>query len=200
LILFYIKKKSYSLLLFALFFVLLKKNMNSLDELFASLDVDKSAEMFPCECGICNICHEINAAILGEYILMLPTTCAEFQENSIAIEFDIKHVDFCREQPLPTVEKLLVEPHIEPRNMQPCFTICASIPLVLSDSQAKCGFYDFHTFVMAGLLYVQDIPPKPPDFLLTPKFPCHILFPISCVRSLDRPPPKPPDMEATIPP
>jgi hypothetical protein len=48
---------------------------SDLDEL-TSLEVEKSSEIFVCECGVCNICHEINAAILGEDILLPPTTCA----------------------------------------------------------------------------------------------------------------------------
>ncbi|MCI86404.1 hypothetical protein A2U01_0107685, partial [Trifolium medium] len=50
--------------------------------------------------------------------------------------------------------------------MQLSFTICASLPPVLSDSQVKCGFSVFHAFVIAGLPFVLAIPPKPPDFLL----------------------------------
>ncbi|XP_058777081.1 uncharacterized protein LOC131651432, partial [Vicia villosa] len=49
-----------------------------------------------------------------------------------------------------------------------------------------------------GLPYVQTIPPKPPDFLLISKFTCYLLFPVSCVRSAERPPPKPPDMKVTF--
>ncbi|MCI85457.1 hypothetical protein A2U01_0106736, partial [Trifolium medium] len=55
---------------------------------------------------------------------------------------------------------------------------------------------DFHTFVITGLPYVLAIPPKPPDFLLISKFTCYLLLPVSCIRSAERPPPKPPDMEA----
>ncbi|MCH85528.1 hypothetical protein A2U01_0006374 [Trifolium medium] len=88
---------------------------SDLDELYTSLEVDKSLEIFACECGVCNICREISAAILG-------------------------------------------------------------------------------------LPYVLAIPPKPPDFLLISRFSCYLLFPVSCIRSPERPPPKPPDMEATIPP
>jgi hypothetical protein len=146
-----------------------------IDELYTSLEVDKSSEIFACKCGVCNVCHEINAAIVGEEILMSTTTCARIQKNSIVVEFDTKSVDVSRNQQLPIVEKLLVEPLIKPRNMQLSFIICASLPPVLSNSQFKCGFCDFHAFVSAGLPYVLAIPPKPPNCLLKGKFACYLL-------------------------
>ncbi|KAK2429300.1 hypothetical protein QL285_027750 [Trifolium repens] len=173
---------------------------SDLDELYASLEVDKSFEIFACECGVCNICHEISAAILGEDILIPTTTCAENQGNSTILEFDTKNVDFSHKQPLSIAGKLLVEHLIKSHNTQLSFTICASLPPILSDSQAKCALSDFHTFVIADLPYVMVIPPKPPDFLLIFEFTCYLLFPISYVHSAERPPPKPPDMKATIPP
>ncbi|KAK2450134.1 hypothetical protein QL285_009269 [Trifolium repens] len=88
-----------------------------IDELYTSLEVDKSSEIFACKCGVCNVCHEINAAIVGEEILKPTTTCARIQKNSIVVEFDTKSVDVSRNQQLPIVEKLLVEPLIKPRNM-----------------------------------------------------------------------------------
>ncbi|KAK2452123.1 hypothetical protein QL285_011117 [Trifolium repens] len=45
-----------------------------------------------------------------------------------------------------------------------------------------------------GLPYVHAIPPKPPDFSLISKFTCYLLFLIPRVRSLERPPRKPPDI------
>jgi hypothetical protein len=45
--------------------------------------------------------------------------------------------------------------------MQLSFTICAPPPPNVSDSQAKCAFFDFHAFVIAALPYVLTIPPKP---------------------------------------
>ncbi|KAK2378057.1 hypothetical protein QL285_078659 [Trifolium repens] len=171
-----------------------------LDELYASLEVDKSFEIISCECGVCNVCHELSATILGEDILMPTTTCAEIPTNSITLEVDTKSVDFSNKLPLSIAEKLLVEHLIMPRNMQLSLTICASRPPILSDSQAKRGLSDFHTFVIADLPYVLAIPPKPPDFLLISKFTCYLLFLVSYVRSAERPPPKPPDMKATIPP
>jgi hypothetical protein len=171
-----------------------------LDELYASLEVDKSFQLFSCECGICNVCHEISAAISGEYILMPPTTCAEIRGNSTTFEFDTKSVDFSHKQPLSIAEKLLVEPPIKQCNTQLSFTICAYLPPFSSDSQANRGLSDFHTFVIADLPYVLAIPPKPPNFLLISKFTCYLLFLVSYVRSAERPPPKPPDMKATVPP
>jgi hypothetical protein len=40
---------------------------SNIDELYVrtSLEVDKSFEIFDCQCGVCNVCHEINASILG---------------------------------------------------------------------------------------------------------------------------------------
>jgi hypothetical protein len=75
---------------------------SDLDELYASLDVDKYFEIFACECGVCNVCHEISV-----------TTCAEIQANSTTLEFDTKNVDFTHKQPLPIAEKLLVETPIK---------------------------------------------------------------------------------------
>ncbi|KAK2402888.1 hypothetical protein QL285_052374 [Trifolium repens] len=173
---------------------------SDLDELYTSLVVDKSLEIFPCECGVCNVCHEISAAILGEDILMPPTTCAEIQENPIVVEFDTKHVDFNHKQSLPIAETVFVEHLIKPRNLQLPFAICASLPPILSDSQANSELCDFHAFAIAGFPYVHAIPPKPPDFSLISKFTCYLLFPIPRVRSLVRPPRKPPDMKDTIPP
>jgi hypothetical protein len=92
-----------------------------LDDLYASLEVDKSFENFACECGICNVCHEIGAAILGEDILIPTTTCTENQGNSTTLEFDTKNVDFSHKQPLSIAEKLLVEPPIKQCNMQLSF-------------------------------------------------------------------------------
>ncbi|CAJ2642326.1 unnamed protein product [Trifolium pratense] len=161
------------------------KVQSDLDELYAALGIDQSAEIFSCECGICNVCLEINAAILGEDILMLTTTCAEIQTNSITLEVDTKNVDFSRKQLLPIVEKLLVEPLIKPHDKQLFFTIYASLPPILSDSQAQFGFSVFHVFVIAG----------PPYFVLLYKFTWYLLFLVSCVRSAERPPPKPPDMD-----
>ncbi|CAJ2642405.1 unnamed protein product [Trifolium pratense] len=171
---------------------------SDLDELHTSLEVDKSFEIFSCECGVCNVCLEINAAILGEDILMQTTTCAEIQTNSITLEVDTKNVDFSRKQLLPIAKKLLVEPRIKPRNMQSSFTIYASLPPILPDSPVNCGFCDFHAFDSAGSLFVLAIPPKPPDFVLLCKFTCCLLFLVSYVRSAARPPPKPPDIEATV--
>jgi hypothetical protein len=102
-----------------------------LDELYASLEVDKSFEIFSCECGVCD---EISAAILGDDILMPTTTCAENQGNSTTLEFDNKNVDFIHNQPLSIAEKLLVEPPIKQCNKQLSFTICASLPPILFDS------------------------------------------------------------------
>ncbi|WJX61951.1 hypothetical protein P8452_46998 [Trifolium repens] len=167
-----------------------------LDELYTSLEVDKSLEIFACECGVCNICREISAAILGEDILMPTTTCAEIPTNSITLEVDTKSVDVSRKQPFSIAKRLLVEPVIKPHNKHLSFTICAPLPHVLSDSQTKCGFSNFHTFASAGLPYVLTIPPKPPYFLLISRFTCYLLFPVSCIRSPERPPAKPPDMEA----
>ncbi|KAK2420531.1 hypothetical protein QL285_031246 [Trifolium repens] len=169
---------------------------SDLDELYTSLEVDKSLEIFACECGVCNICREISAAILGEDILMPTTTCAEIPTNSITLEVDTKSVDVSRKQPFSIAKRLLVEPVIKPRNKHLSFTICAPLPHVLSDSQTKCGFSNFHTFASAGLPYVLTIPPKPPDFLLISRFTCYLFFPVSCIRSPERPPAKPPDMEA----
>jgi hypothetical protein len=169
---------------------------SDLDELYTSLEVDKSLEIFSCECGVCNVCHEISAAILGEDILMPTTTCAEIPTNSITLEVDTKSVDVSRKQPFSIAKRLLVEPVIKPRNKHLSFTICAPLPHVLSDSQTKCGFSNFHTFASADLPYVLTIPPKPPDFLLISRFTCYLLFPVSCIRSPERPPAKPPDMEA----
>jgi hypothetical protein len=173
---------------------------SDLDELYTSLEVDKSLEIFPCECGVCNVCCEINAAILGEDILMPTTTCAEIQNNSILVEFDTKSVDVSRNRPFSILEKLLAEPLIEPHKMQWSFAIRASLPPILYDSQANCGFCDFHTFVSAGLSYVLAIPPKPPDLLLIFKFTCCLFSPVSYIRSVERPPPKPLDVKDTIPP
>ncbi|KAK2439707.1 hypothetical protein QL285_011199 [Trifolium repens] len=167
---------------------------SDLDELYTSLEVDKSLEIFPCECGVCNVCCEINAAILGEDILMPTTTCAEIQENPIVVEFDTKHVDFNHRQSLPMAEKVFVEHLIKPRHLQLPFTICASLSPILSDSQANSELCDFHVFAIAGLPYVHAIPPKPPDFSLISKFTCYLLFLIPRVRSLERPPRKPPDI------
>jgi hypothetical protein len=64
-----------------------------LDELFTSL------EIFACKYGVCNVCHEISAIILGEDILMSTTTCVEIQKNSITLEFDSKNVNFSHKQP-----------------------------------------------------------------------------------------------------
>ncbi|CAJ2661899.1 unnamed protein product [Trifolium pratense] len=161
------------------------KVQSDLDELYAALGIDQSAEIFSCECGICNVCLEINAAILGEDILMLPTTCAQIQENSIAVDFDTKSVDLSYHRPFSIAKKLLVEPLIKPHNMQLFFTIYASLPPILSDSQAQFGFSVFHVFVIAG----------PPYFVLLYKFTCYLLFLVSCVHSAERPPPKPPDMD-----
>ncbi|KAK2416476.1 hypothetical protein QL285_038870 [Trifolium repens] len=169
-----------------------------IDDLYTSLGVDKSSEIFACECGVCNVCCEINAAILGEDILMPTTTCAEIQENPIVVEFDTKHVDFNHKQPLPIA--VFVEHLIKPRNLQLPFAICASLPPILSVSQANSELSNFHTFVIAGLPYVHVIPPKPPDFSLISKFTCYLLFPIPRVRSLERPPRKPPDVKDTTPP
>ncbi|MCI42675.1 hypothetical protein A2U01_0063912, partial [Trifolium medium] len=80
--------------------------------------------------------------------------------------------------------------------MQWSFTICASPPPILFDSRANCGFCDFHAIVIASSPYVLAIPSKPPNFVLISKFTCYLLLPISCIRSVERPPPKPPDMEA----
>ncbi|KAK2443784.1 hypothetical protein QL285_014860 [Trifolium repens] len=173
---------------------------SDLDELYTSLEVDKSLEIFSCECGVCNVCHEISAAILGEHILMPPTTCAEIQENPIVVEFYTKHVDFNHKQSLPIAEKVFVEHLIKPRHLQLPFAICASLPPILSESQANSELCDFHVFVIAGLPYVHALPPKPPDFSLISKFTCYLLFPIPRVRSLERPPRKPPDVKDTIPP
>src|SRR6266487_1629147 len=156
---------------------------SDLDELHTSLEVDKSSEIFACECGVCNVCLEINVAILGEEILIPAATCADFQENSVTIEFDTKSVDLCRKQPLSIAGKMLVEPLIKPPNMPLSFTIC--IP-ILSGSQANYEFCDFYAFVSAGSPYVLDIPPKPPDFVLIYKYTCYLLFPISCIRSVER--------------
>src|SRR3954469_1976154 len=171
---------------------------SDLDELYTSLEVDNSLEIVACECGVCNVCLEISAAILCEDSLMPTTTCAEILANSTTLEFDKKNVDFCHKQPLSIAEFFLVETLIKPNNMVFSFTICASLPHILSESQAKCEFSIFHTFVIAGLPYVQTIPPKPPDFLLISKFTCYLLFSISCVRSAERAPPKSPDMKATF--
>ncbi|GAU15609.1 hypothetical protein TSUD_108680 [Trifolium subterraneum] len=86
-------------------------------------------------------------AILGEEILIPAITCADFQENSVTIEFDTKSVDLSRKQPLFIAGKMLVEPLIKPRNMLLSFTICAPI---LSGSQANYEFCDFYAFVSAG--------------------------------------------------
>ncbi|MCI51899.1 hypothetical protein A2U01_0073143, partial [Trifolium medium] len=59
------------------------------------------------------------------------------------------------------------------------------------------GFSVSHAFVIAGPPYALAIPPKPPDFLLKGKSTCHLLLPVTCIRSVERPPPKPPDMKAT---
>jgi hypothetical protein len=163
-------------------------------ELYTSLEVNKSSETFACKCGVWNVCHEINAAILGEDISMPQTTCAEIQKNSIVVEFDNKSVDFSYNKPVSIADKLLVEPLIKPCNMQLSFTICASLPPILSDSQANSEHCDFHAFAIAGLPYVHVIPPKPPDFSLISKFTCYLLFLIPRVRSLERPPRKPPDI------
>ncbi|CAJ2644472.1 unnamed protein product [Trifolium pratense] len=79
---------------------------SDLDELYTSLEVDKSFEIFACECGVCNICHEINAAILGEDILIPATSCAEIPTNSITLEVNTKSVDFSRKQPLSIAKRL----------------------------------------------------------------------------------------------
>jgi hypothetical protein len=79
---------------------------SDLDEIYTSLELDNSLEIFACECGVCNVCHEINAAISGQDILMPPTTCAEIQANSTTLEFDTKSVDFSHNQPLSIAEKL----------------------------------------------------------------------------------------------
>src|SRR4051812_43527960 len=171
---------------------------SDLDELYTSLEVDNSLEIFACECGVCNVCLEISAAILGEDSLMPTTTCAEILANSTTLEFDTKNVDIFHKQPLSIAELFLVETLIKQNNMELSFTICASLPPILSNSLAKCGFSILHTFVIAGLPYVQTIPPKPPDFLLIFKFTCYLLFPISCVRNSERHPPKTPDMKATF--
>src|SRR3954471_18830604 len=63
---------------------------SDLDELYTSLEVDNSLEIFACECGVCNVCLEIIAAILGEHSLMPTTTCAEILANSTTLEFDKK--------------------------------------------------------------------------------------------------------------
>ncbi|KAK2428990.1 hypothetical protein QL285_027468 [Trifolium repens] len=167
-----------------------------IDELYTSLEVDKSSEIFACKCGVCNVCHEINTTILGEDILMPQTTCAEIQYNSILVEFDTKSVDVSCNRPFSIPEKLLAELLIEPHKMQWSFAIRASLPPILYDSQANCGFCDFHTFVSAGLSYVLAIPPKPPDLLLIFKFTYCLFFPVSYIRSVERHPPKPPDIEA----
>ncbi|KAK2422885.1 hypothetical protein QL285_033380 [Trifolium repens] len=135
-----------------------------IDELYTSLEVDKSSEIFSCNCGVCNVCHDINAAIVGEEILMPTTTCARIQKNSIVVEFHTKSVDVSCNQQLPIVENLLVESLIKPRNMQLSFAICASLPPILFVSQANSELCDFHAFAIAGLPYVHAIPPKPPDF------------------------------------
>ncbi|KAK2398038.1 hypothetical protein QL285_059546 [Trifolium repens] len=162
-----------------------------IDELYTSLGIDKSSEIFACECGVCNVCHEINAATLGEDISMPTTICAEIQKNSILVEFDTTSVDVSRNQPLSIADKLLVEPLIKPCNMQLSFTICLSLPPILSDF----GFRDFHAFISAGLPYVLAIPPKPPDCLLKSEFACYLLLPITYICSVERPLPKPPDMK-----
>ncbi|KAK2444099.1 hypothetical protein QL285_015152 [Trifolium repens] len=131
---------------------------------------------------------------------MPQTTCAEIQKNSIVVEFDDKSVDFSYNKPVSIADKLLVELLITPCNMPLSFTICVSLPPILSDSQANFGFCDFHAFVIAGLPYVLAIPPVPPDSPLIFMFTCHLPFPISCVPRLERPQPKPPDMAAIITP
>jgi hypothetical protein len=169
---------------------------SDLDELNIAVGVDKSSEIFSCECGVCNACCEINAAISGEEILMPTTICAEIQGNSATLQFDTNDVDFSHNQAFSIVEKLLVEPLIKPRKLLWSFVICASIPPILYDTQANCGFCDIHVFVSAGLQYLLAIPPKPPDCLLKVKFACYLLLPVTCIRSVERPPPKPPDRKA----
>jgi hypothetical protein len=137
---------------------------SDLDELYTSLEIDQYSEVFAYECGVCNDCREINAAILGEDILMPQTTCAEIQKNSTVVVFDNKSVDFSYNKPVSILEKLLMEPLIKPRNMHLSFTICASLPPVSSSSQANYEFCDFHAFLITDLPYVLAIPPKPPDF------------------------------------
>ncbi|KAK2449864.1 hypothetical protein QL285_009019 [Trifolium repens] len=148
----------------------------------------------------CDTSLEETPAIVGEEILMPTTTCARIQKKLIVVEFDTKSVDVSSNQQLPIVENLLVESLIKPRNMQLSFAICASLPPILSVSQANSELCDFHAFAIAGLPYVHAIPPKPPDFSLISKFTCYLLFPIPRVRSLEMPPRKPPDMKDKIPP
>jgi hypothetical protein len=85
-----------------------------------------------------------------EDILMPQTTCAEIQKNSIVVEFDDKSVDFSYNKPVSIADKLLVELLITPCNMQLSFTICVSLPPILSDSQAKTL-----DFVISMLLLLQ---------------------------------------------
>ncbi|MCI28984.1 hypothetical protein A2U01_0050188 [Trifolium medium] len=128
---------------------------------------------------------------------MPTTTCAENSASSITLKVDTKSVDVSRKQPLSIAKRLLVEPLIKPSNMQWSFAICASLPPILTDSQSNCGFCDFHAIVIAGSTYVLAIPPKPPDLLLISKFTCCLFLPVSYIRSVERPPPKPPDIEAS---
>jgi hypothetical protein len=144
----------------------------------------------------CDTSLEETPAIVGEEILMPTTTCARIQKNLIVVEFDTKSVDVSSNQQLPIVENLLVESLIKPRNMQLSFAICASLPPILSVSQANSELCDFHAFAIAGLPYVHAIPPKPPDCLLKGKFACYLLLPVTYIRSVERPPPKPSDMKA----
>ena len=168
------------------------------DEFYTTLEIDKPLENFACECGVCDSCREINAAISGEGMLILTTTCAEIKENSINVECETRKVDFIHEQPFSIEHKLLVEPLIKTYNMQLSFNNCASPPPNLCASQAKYGFPKFQTFVITGLPYVKAIPPKPPDLSVMSEFAYYLLLPISYVRSAERPPPKPPDKEAAM--
>ena len=93
---------------------------------------------------------------------------------------------------------MLVKPLIKPCYLNLSFTICPSFPSNLYRSHAKRAFSDFPTFVIAGLPYVKAIPSNPPDLLLMSKFSYNLHFPISCVRSAERPPPKPPDLEVAM--
>jgi hypothetical protein len=107
---------------------------SDLNELYTPLKVDKPLEIFAFEYGVCNVCHEISAAVSGEDILMPQIPCVEIQANSTTLEFDTKNVDFSHKQPWSIVEKLLVEPLIKPSNMQLSLTIYASLPPNLADS------------------------------------------------------------------
>jgi hypothetical protein len=90
----------------------------------------------------------------------------------LEISFETSH-----NQAFSIVEKLLVEPLIKPRKLLWSFVICASIPPILYDSQANCGFCVFDAFLIADLPYGADYSSQATRF--STNIQVHLLFTFS---------------------